>query len=541
MYCQDLDSSFCFGYVPATGTTCGDHKWCERGVCVYNASAPASSDVCPFGDEPGIVHIQQGVSYTCDELIGTFGVYTVCTIDSFYEKCCGTCGAFETSIQNCEFGDRIASCDVNNCDSYSTATLANCCETCYVAPTTTTTTASTTPTITTTTPTTTTTIPTTTTTIPTTTTTIPTTTTTIPTTTTTTPTTTTTIPTTTTTIPTTTTTIPTTTTTIPTTTTTIPTTTTTIPTTTTTTPTTTTTIPTTTTTIPTTTTTIPTTTTTTPTTTSTIPTTTTTIPTTTTTTPTTTTTIPTQQHLVVLYRGVPGFFLVRIRSFRRGSLIVEHEIETDDTPEATTGIINTLTDLASGGTVLYNNQSVTASGITLESDNGQDLNLTVGEDQCATLLLISNCSQGYSCIVLNNQSTCVQSETEDGNGLVIGLAVGLPALVIFVLLTMLRCFRGRNKGGRRNEMDEGRQIYVTNIRSRYNPKAPDWKNQQSFYLNQGWEADESSTEFAPTFSYLDAFHKGKTFRRDFYTGYTPNMAIKGKLRQLDLVESQSDV
>ncbi|OWF35852.1 ADAM family mig-17 [Mizuhopecten yessoensis] len=43
MYCQDLASNFCFSFVPATGTTCGNQKWCERGVCVYNATAPASS------------------------------------------------------------------------------------------------------------------------------------------------------------------------------------------------------------------------------------------------------------------------------------------------------------------------------------------------------------------------------------------------------------------------------------------------------------------------------------------------------------------
>ncbi|XP_033728947.1 A disintegrin and metalloproteinase with thrombospondin motifs 18-like [Pecten maximus] len=164
MYCQDLESNLCFNYVPATGTTCGDHKWCVRGVCVYNSTAPASL--------------------------------------------------------GCQFGDRSSTCDVTKCDTYSSTRLANCCETCYVAPTTTTTT----PTTTTTTPTTTTTTPTITTTTPTTTTTTPTTTTSTATTTTTTPTTTTTTPTITTTTPTTTTTTPTTTTTLqPTTTTTKPT------------------------------------------------------------------------------------------------------------------------------------------------------------------------------------------------------------------------------------------------------------------------------------------------------------------------------
>ncbi|OWF35854.1 uncharacterized protein LOC110442423 [Mizuhopecten yessoensis] len=343
-------------------------------------------------------------------------------------------------------------------------------------------------------------------------------------------------------------------------------------------------MPTTTSTIPTTTTTITTTTTTLPTITTTIPTPTTTIPTTTTTNPTTTsitTVVPTtsiarrrrrrcsirfniviaisiniedrnsdafktlELRIIVilrfLYRRVRGFILVNIISFRRGSLVVDHTIVTSDTPEATTDVTNALVDLASGGTVSYNNQSVTASGITLEADDGQEFNITAGEDRCDAFTLLSSCGQGRQCLVIDSQAVCVEPETLDGNGLVIGLAVGLPVLCTFLLFLMLfKCYRGRYEKDEPSKNDDSLAIYASNIRSRYNAGAPDWKQQPSFYLNRSWEGESSQSDAVPSFSYLDAFNQDRIIRKDIYNGFRFDMD-KRKLRKLDLTETQSDV
>ncbi|XP_046351147.2 A disintegrin and metalloproteinase with thrombospondin motifs 17-like [Haliotis rufescens] len=45
--------NLCYGMSPLEHTSCGDKKWCERGVCVSNAAAPAKSAKCPQGDRPG--------------------------------------------------------------------------------------------------------------------------------------------------------------------------------------------------------------------------------------------------------------------------------------------------------------------------------------------------------------------------------------------------------------------------------------------------------------------------------------------------------
>ncbi|XP_069108287.1 uncharacterized protein, partial [Argopecten irradians] len=433
-------------------------------------------------------------------------------------------------------------------------------------PTTTPTTTTTTPTTTTTTPTTTTTTPTTTTTTPTTTTTTPTTTTTTPTTTTTTLTTTTTTPTTTTTTPTTTTTTSTTTTTTLTTTTTTPTTTTTTPTTTTTTPTTTTTIPSITTTTPTTTTTTPTTTTTTPTATTTTPTTTTTTPTTTTTTPTTTTTIPTtttsvqttpqntvqrvvtirilvvisvtidlsntqsqgyqttrqnaRAALFIFYRNIPGFIDVIIFGLRRGSLVVDHRIVTEATEEANAGVTNALVGLASGDSLTYDNQSVQTSEVILQNDAGAQVPITTNSEPCALFTTaLGGCSDGQSCLVVGGNATCVDNLPTDGLEVIIGLGVGVSAIILFTTIVLIwMCIRTRTK--RKHETKEKTLRPPRTFPkppTRFQSNVPSWSHQPTFYHNKGLDLSEekfvpTSLGYLPSYNYLD--HEKPRKKRD---------------------------
>ncbi|XP_059169094.1 uncharacterized protein LOC131950905 [Physella acuta] len=58
-------------------TSCGDRKWCQRGVCEYNADAPETEDDCPQGDDPTAPCLEKDCPY-----------YTPRTIRIF---CCHTC------------------------------------------------------------------------------------------------------------------------------------------------------------------------------------------------------------------------------------------------------------------------------------------------------------------------------------------------------------------------------------------------------------------------------------------------------------------
>ncbi|XP_046351148.2 A disintegrin and metalloproteinase with thrombospondin motifs 20-like [Haliotis rufescens] len=70
--------NLCYGRFPSEHTSCGDKKWCERGVCVSNAAAPAKSAKCPQGDRPG---------YGCQaSKCATYAAFQLLL-------CCATCAA----------------------------------------------------------------------------------------------------------------------------------------------------------------------------------------------------------------------------------------------------------------------------------------------------------------------------------------------------------------------------------------------------------------------------------------------------------------
>ncbi|XP_033728950.1 zinc metalloproteinase-disintegrin VMP-II-like [Pecten maximus] len=96
MWCRKSNSNVCGGYTAATGTTCGNRKWCYQGYCVSNSTAPAVSDSCPYGDNPGVVYTAGNDTYTCATLFTSFGFNNCPT---FYSSCCDTCSAYARSSQ----------------------------------------------------------------------------------------------------------------------------------------------------------------------------------------------------------------------------------------------------------------------------------------------------------------------------------------------------------------------------------------------------------------------------------------------------------
>ncbi|XP_021349859.1 uncharacterized protein LOC110448119, partial [Mizuhopecten yessoensis] len=96
MMCKRPNSTLCYSYTAATGTTCGNQKWCFQSSCIANSSAPVVSDTCPYGDNPGIVYTAGSDSYTCATLFQAFSKGLNCPI--FLTRCCATCEAAYTSI-----------------------------------------------------------------------------------------------------------------------------------------------------------------------------------------------------------------------------------------------------------------------------------------------------------------------------------------------------------------------------------------------------------------------------------------------------------
>ncbi|XP_064598313.1 uncharacterized protein LOC135464722 [Liolophura sinensis] len=171
LFCLMPDSSSCKRIFPAKGTSCGNRKWCVNGECVYDTNAPAVSDSCPFGDEPGVVTDGKTCSQLIRERSDACNYYskpccgscslnqpsqptespqqtqdTGCQYDqasycgsitpgqcySSAQECCRTCANYYNpdAAPGCEYGDLWDECNHSQCSMYSQTVRDYCCQTC---------------------------------------------------------------------------------------------------------------------------------------------------------------------------------------------------------------------------------------------------------------------------------------------------------------------------------------------------------------------------------------------------------------------------
>uniref|UniRef100_A0A8W8LFH5 Peptidase M12B domain-containing protein n=1 Tax=Magallana gigas TaxID=29159 RepID=A0A8W8LFH5_MAGGI len=156
--CRSPDGRSCSAILPADGTTCGNHKWCQDGTCSYNSSSPSADENCLFGDEPGNFcsdmiskkpwgcygNDYRKCCHSCESIRSndkgcpfgdrsdcffmTFIRRTYCYEQNVNNECCGSCKKFSTNISGCEYGDRVATCLTVDCSGQQAA--VNCCLTC---------------------------------------------------------------------------------------------------------------------------------------------------------------------------------------------------------------------------------------------------------------------------------------------------------------------------------------------------------------------------------------------------------------------------
>ncbi|XP_048245254.1 fibropellin-1-like isoform X7 [Haliotis rufescens] len=88
MSCLNPENGKCWWHYAARGTTCGDKKWCQEGVCVYSEDAPVANEDCLYGDRPGIVY--SPLNQTCPEFIPA-NLVSRCDSENNRRLCCETC------------------------------------------------------------------------------------------------------------------------------------------------------------------------------------------------------------------------------------------------------------------------------------------------------------------------------------------------------------------------------------------------------------------------------------------------------------------
>lgn len=126
MYCRDPSSgNDCVLHTAARGTSCGNKKWCEEGICTFSDKAPEIDESCALGDQPGIAFINR----TCDELINELPQY--CYKEKVRARCCSSCSKHYSWVAGCEYGDRVLGCKDFHCNMVNDpSVLTDCCNTC---------------------------------------------------------------------------------------------------------------------------------------------------------------------------------------------------------------------------------------------------------------------------------------------------------------------------------------------------------------------------------------------------------------------------
>ncbi|XP_053385079.1 uncharacterized protein LOC128550301 [Mercenaria mercenaria] len=114
-------------YKAATGTSCGDKKWCMEGRCVFGEKAPPKDPSCVFGD------IQRRFGRNKQSCRQYMLENPMRCYDKFYStRCCDTCDRLNTGVRGCEFGDKFLNCRASSC--FDKKYARDCCSTCGIAP-----------------------------------------------------------------------------------------------------------------------------------------------------------------------------------------------------------------------------------------------------------------------------------------------------------------------------------------------------------------------------------------------------------------------
>ncbi|KAL8566395.1 hypothetical protein ACOMHN_011974 [Nucella lapillus] len=127
MPCSDPSkpySSSCNVQLAATGTSCGNKKWCQVGECVESASAPALQSC--VGDQNTI-----GNGQTCKQMAANQP--ELCYDLEVFNTCCYSCQNIYSGVEGCPYGNRKRGCRPEVCQKIlfnGTIIDEDCCSTC---------------------------------------------------------------------------------------------------------------------------------------------------------------------------------------------------------------------------------------------------------------------------------------------------------------------------------------------------------------------------------------------------------------------------
>ncbi|XP_067665196.1 A disintegrin and metalloproteinase with thrombospondin motifs 4-like [Haliotis asinina] len=83
-FCLFPGDGNCYPNLAHDGTTCGNRKFCQQGLCVFSLAAPATPERCPAGDDPTV---------TCDPALCSVAPAAVRD-----QLCCATCKPVVTAF-----------------------------------------------------------------------------------------------------------------------------------------------------------------------------------------------------------------------------------------------------------------------------------------------------------------------------------------------------------------------------------------------------------------------------------------------------------
>ncbi|XP_033728809.1 uncharacterized protein LOC117317949 [Pecten maximus] len=155
----------------------------------------------------------------------------------------------------------------------------------------------------------------------------------------------------------------------------------------------------------------------------------------------------------------------------------------------------------------YGNQSVQASAITLENNMGIQVPITANSDPCVLFAATTtaSCGDGKTCEVIGGNATCVEIQSSDEWGSIVGLSVAVFAVPLLITLVLVRlCTR---TWSRRNQQKFRPQGTAIALPTRFHAKMSSWSHlQPSFYYNNWPDLSESEMTVPASFRDLPLYN-----------------------------------
>nr|XP_022324371.1 location of vulva defective 1-like isoform X2 [Crassostrea virginica] len=160
------------------------------------------------------------------------------------------------------------------------------------------------------------------------------------------------------------------------------------------------------------------------------------------------------------------FFSCTVQSLRKGSLIVDYEIQTPKTSQSIIQMTALSKNMVSGKLkVAYEGQEVTVSSVTLKDTSRASIIIRSSTSNCEVQSIVSPCPTGYTCEDMSIGPACRENSQENvdekyRNYIII---VGVCAVILVIIFVWCICYYHIKWMSKRRKSAKDRMFGVNNL------------------------------------------------------------------------------